>query len=338
MPTRNLNGWKRQQPDQRDLRYRSVRSPLVSLPEKVDLRTPITNMPPAEPNLDQGDLGSCGPHTAALLLAYDQLQRGVPNAVLPSRLFIYYTTRQIMGTVDYDSGVDNRSMLKALAKYGWCSEGLAPYQISNFKKKPAQNVYDAAAKLTISQYLAVEQTLEAMKTCLAEGHPIICGFTVYESFMGTVVEKTGKVSLPKKNEKVVGGHDILLVGYDESNGRFMFENSWGEGWGSGGDGTIPFSYVLNPDLAGDFWTILNSAVQPPGPPPPPPPPVDPTRPKFRVTLEINPDTRETVIVPQPTESLGRNVRERLETLRGLSMTDEDAAYARQIIAECTASQ
>jgi hypothetical protein len=87
------------------------------------------------------------------------------------------------------------------------------------------------------------------------------------------------------------------VGYDDRSKRFTFKNSWGEGWGNKGDGTIPYSYATNPDLAGDFWTIINSGVAPlPEPPPPPepepPPPVKP----IRVTLEIDPVTGVAKIV------------------------------------------
>ncbi len=32
-----------------------------------------------------------------------------------------------------------------------------------------------------------------------------------------------------------------------------FRNSWGQKWGRGGYGTIPFDYVES--LADDFWTI-----------------------------------------------------------------------------------
>jgi hypothetical protein len=40
------------------------------------------------------------------------------------------------------------------------------------------------------------------KGCLAQGYPFVFGFSVYESFESQEVAKTGKVNMPKKNEKV----------------------------------------------------------------------------------------------------------------------------------------
>ncbi len=256
MKTRKY-GWKRQQPDHRDFRYRSLRRAV--LPAKVDLRTAKNSRVPIEPNLDQGGLGSCGPNSAALLLAFNQFAAG-PTAVLPARLLIYYFTRVLMGTTAQDSGVDNRTMLKALSKYGWCDEKLWPYTISKYRTKPTASAVTAAAKQKIVAYHAVEQTLDAMRLCLVDGNPFIFGFSVYESFESAAVEKTGDVPMPGTREAMLGGHDVLIVGYDDASRRFTFKNSWGEAWGAKGDGTIPYEYAADPDLAGDFWTIPGTPV------------------------------------------------------------------------------
>ena len=76
---------------------------------------------------------------------------------------------------------------------------------------------------------------------------------MYESFESQAVAKTGTVPMPKAKEKMLGGHAILLVGYTST--VFRFRNSWGTSWGKGGYATLPKAYVLNPDLASDFWTI-----------------------------------------------------------------------------------
>ena len=93
-----------------------------------------------------------------------------------------------------------------------------------------------------------------MKACLAMGLPFVGGFTCYKSLMDDEVAKTGDVPMPKDNESVIGGHAILFVGYDDATKRVIFRNSWGEGWGKKGYGTLPYDYLV-PDLSDDFWVI-----------------------------------------------------------------------------------
>ena len=44
--------------------------------------------------------------------------------------------------------------------------------------------------------------------CLASGYPFVFGFTVYESFEGDPVTRTGHVPMPESGEGVVGGHAV----------------------------------------------------------------------------------------------------------------------------------
>jgi C1A family cysteine protease len=94
-----------------------------------------------------------------------------------------------------------------------------------------------------------------MKGCLAAGYPFVFGFTVYESFESDAVAKTGVVEMPAPSEKVLGGHAVVAVGYDDSTQRFIVRNSWGPGWGMGGYFTIPYAYLTDSNLADDFWTV-----------------------------------------------------------------------------------
>ena len=87
------------------------------------------------------------------------------------------------------------------------------------------------------------------------GFPIVFGISVYESFESEEVAKTGIVQLPEKTEKMLGGHAIVIVGYDQEKHLFIFRNSWGEDWGDKGYGYLPFEYVCDKDLASDFWVV-----------------------------------------------------------------------------------
>jgi hypothetical protein len=252
-------GWVPQLPDQRDelYAYRAPRLAVANLPSSVDL------IVPGLPVLNQGQIGSCGPNSSAQDLHFNDT-----SLPFPSRLYIYYNTRVLMGTVNQDSGVDNRSMMKALAQWGWCDETQWPYETSRYTVRPPQACYTQGATRKIAEYSAVPQNLDQMKACLAGGDPFIFGFTVYESFETPEVSRTGLVPMPKKSERVLGGHDVWMVGYDDATGRMKFRNSWGE-WGLQGCGYFPYAYTTDPNLSRDFWTVPSSKGPPPSPSPGP---------------------------------------------------------------------
>lgn len=83
---------------------------------------------------------------------------------------------------------------------------------------------------------------------------MVGGFSVYDSFETLAVENTGLVPYPASNESLLGGHAVMIVGYDDSTQRFTCQNSWGKKWGDRGFFYMPYAYLSNPNLADDFWT------------------------------------------------------------------------------------
>jgi C1A family cysteine protease len=69
------------------------------------------------------------------------------------------------------------------------------------------------------------------------------------------VAKTGVVNMPKAREKMLGGHAVMGVGYDNAAKRFTVRNSWGTDWGKKGYFTLPYDYLTDRNLSDDFWTI-----------------------------------------------------------------------------------
>jgi len=67
------------------------------------------------------------------------------------------------------------------------------------------------------------------------------------------VAKTGIAPMPKKTERMLGGHAVMAAGYDQQQKRLIVRNSWGSEWGKAGYFTLPFAYIES--LADDFWTI-----------------------------------------------------------------------------------
>lgn len=237
-------GWVPDRPDQRDYLYSAIR-PVVRLPKKVDLREYCSIVE------DQGSLGSCTANALAGNLEY--LDHKIDDRYEDvSRLFIYYNERVLENTVDYDSGASLRDGIKALKNHGACWEKTWPYLIERFTKKPPQKCYIEAKAHCIESYHRIGN-LREMLTSLAEGFPFVFGFTVYESFQSQQVAKTGVAQMPKKKEKVIGGHAVMAVGYNESEARFLVRNSWGSQWGKDGYFTMPYEYLET--LSADFWTV-----------------------------------------------------------------------------------
>ena len=243
-------GWIPDLPDQRDHMFAAAPAVLTALPAAIDLRPQC----PKEV-YDQGQLGSCTGNAIAGAIEFDEIKQKAADIFTPSRLFIYYNERVIEGTVNSDSGAQIRDGIKTVAKQGACHEQIWPYDITKFRAKPSKAAYTDGAKHTAVQYQRLIQSLTEMKGCLAAGYPFVFGFTVYESFESATVAKTGIVPYPSSGEKVLGGHAVLAVGYDDASQRFIVRNSWGAGWGMKGYFTIPYSYLTNNNLADDFWTI-----------------------------------------------------------------------------------
>jgi C1A family cysteine protease len=242
-------GWIHDLPDHRDFLYAAPMAVLGSLPTKVDMRDRCPAV------YDQGQLGSCTANAIGGAMEFELIKENAKDVFVPSRLFIYYNERVIEGTVDSDSGAQIRDGIKSVASQGAPHEELWPYDIAKFADKPDPAAYDDALKHEATLYQRLVQVLSQLKGCLAAGNPFVFGFTVYESFESQEVANTGVVPMPGPNEQVLGGHAVLAVGYDDSEQRFIVRNSWGPNWGMKGYFTIPYTYLIDQNLASDFWTI-----------------------------------------------------------------------------------
>ena len=176
---------------------------------------------------------------------------------IPSRLFIYYNERSMIGTVNRDSGAMLRDGIKSINKEGVCNETCWPYDITVFTKKPPRKCYREAKNYQTIAYSRVNRNLDDMKSCLASGLPFVLGFTVYESFYSKETANGGIMLWPEKTERALGGHAVMAIGYDDNleGGRFIIRNSWGTNWGDKGYFYMPYEYLTNNNLSADFWVI-----------------------------------------------------------------------------------
>jgi C1A family cysteine protease len=238
--------------DPRDKRYKVKRGALAAIPKKVDLRGDFPDVK------DQGQVGSCTAFAATGLLAYVQKKKGLALFGY-SELDLYYSTRSLEGTTGEDAGAQVRDVIKASVKFGVCSEELWPYDPTQVTVQPPDQCRIEALNHQTLGYFRVQQDIQQMKACLAAGNPVDFGFTVYESFDTKEVASTGIVPMPKRGERILGGHSVVLVGYDTYKRRkgFYVRNSWSKNWGMDGYFFMPEAYVVNSQLSSDLWTVTD---------------------------------------------------------------------------------
>ena len=236
--------WKADKVDTRDYKYQTTAN---TSPNIVDLRSYCS------PIEHQGSLGSCTGQ--AIASAIELLNKRDGDYKDISRLFIYYYERLILGTVNYDSGAYIRDGIKATNHYGASLESYWPYNIKKFKQEPIAEAKNDALKRKVTRYERVTN-FNGCIDALTNGYPVIMGFIVYTSFMSANVAKTGNMPYPNtKREKSLGGHAVLLVGYNKTKKVFIARNSWGTNWGDGGYFYMPFNVVTNTSMSSDYWII-----------------------------------------------------------------------------------
>ncbi len=242
----------------------SVPDEKKALPEFVDLRefcSPIEN---------QETLGSCTANAGVGLVEYFE-KKSFGKHINASRLFLYKTTRNLLHWTG-DTGAHLRTTMEALVLFGTPPEEYYPYDIAAFDEEPNAFCYSFAQNFQAINYLTLDplgteraEVLQNIKNFLASGFPSIFGFTVYGSISQAGL--TGKIPYPSAGEKVLGGHAVMTVGYDDNmlikntlssettKGALIIRNSWGTSWGDAGYGYLPYKYITD-SLAIDWWTLI----------------------------------------------------------------------------------
>ncbi|MCC6278154.1 MAG: C1 family peptidase [Oligoflexia bacterium] len=245
----------------------------------------------ATPVKDQGSRGTC---VAFASVAQMELMLNRPQrALVPdlSEQYIYWASKALAGINPNADGSVPYDMLRVMERYGtpierawgyeplpWFSDPRHPecQDLGPFGVLPVQCVTNGDAPATARAMGRIKATSvreigtspEFLVGALSRDIPVQIGVAVFAGSWGLPEEGMakgphfyqGRVLMPQPNDLQVGGHAVLVVGYDLDRKEYIFKNSWGvDEWASQptvsytrpdglavpmrGYGRIPFDYV-----------------------------------------------------------------------------------------------
>lgn len=202
----------------------------------------IPNGPPIR---DQSASNSCCSHAVVRALEYI-----VPQDIEGSELYHYYNVRRyINNTFPNDTGMSIRDGCKGAQKYGISLEMIWPFNISKINSEPSQVAYWFGTVYGAKSYLRVID-VDTICEYVSKDTPVICGIHIDKSFYN--LNKTNNLWSPTK-KGTLGGHAVLIVGYDKKKKEFLIDNSWGKSWGKNGQFRVSFDTFQKYSF--DWWVL-----------------------------------------------------------------------------------
>ncbi len=261
----------------------------AELPAKVDLSA---NMPPPG---QQGNLNSCvGWAMAYALKSYqERVEEGRSyfkgNRIDPTTVFspsfIYNQCNN-----GRDGGVFYPDAFNLLSEKGAATWADMPYDGKDFTTQPSAEIKARAKRYRVDFWRQVNaKDTKEIKAHLNAGFPVLIGAAVDEAFIKLPAGRAwNSISRP------VGGHAMILVGYDDAKNAFRLMNSWGTEWCEGGFCWVDYDFFRN--NINEAYVVKDARD---GPPPQDveavePPPVKPEPAPVKPT-----PTKPTPVKPEP---------------------------------------
>jgi len=205
--------------------------------------------------VDQGNIESCVPTCISTVYYYLTMKQSNHLNFRISRLYLYYQFRRLYDDVKLDEGSTIRDCINILYKDGVVPEFLYPYVESKIFNNPSEFLekysrfckclgFENISRKVIKQYLLLD-------------NPVLCGIKLFDSVYSDEVKNSGIINYSEEYDKILGGHCIILVGFDDSKKYYKFINSWGSTWGDKGFGYLPYDYIKNIRLSNEFYIIKN---------------------------------------------------------------------------------
>lgn len=269
-------GWKSDEADD-PLDYKINDLETKELGEKIltagtSVQIPRENLPE---NGDQKNIGACVAWATCGIVEHTLKRKRGKNVSL-SKLFTYYNARRLRGWQEKDTGSYLRDGMHVLRRIGVPEENYYPYDTTKFTQAPDSFAYNFADEFrSISNWrldvdgIKSDELVALIEKMLTFGISIAFGMSVYQkawsqSYTQRDSKSTGIVPFPGKDDKVMGGHAIRIVGIDynekitnqytneTTEGTLTIANSWGDSWGDKSFGKISLEYARQNYLR-DLW-------------------------------------------------------------------------------------
>jgi hypothetical protein len=229
------------------------------LPKQVDLSSRLP--PPGS----QGEQQSCvGWSVAYALKSYQEREEmdwplaGSDGAVNPRHVFSpAFIYNQLNG--GRDGGCTIPDALDLLHEKGAATLADMPYVDTDFRRTPSAATAENARRYRIDYWRQVNASdVMEVKAQLNAGYPVVIGAAVDQGFVASRRGETWKAERGKR----LGGHAMVLVGYDDARHAFKLINSWGRSWGDGGYGWVDYDHFRR---VVDEAFVVKDAINGPGP-------------------------------------------------------------------------
>lgn len=222
-----------------------------TVPRRVDLRAHCTAVE------DQGRTNSCTANAVVGAMEYLYAKRDGRAPDL-SRLFVYYNTRRLNGTIPKDGGARISEAMAAALAYGACKAEIWPFDIARLMEQPPQPAYMDAMGHEAMQFARVPGVEGAVRA-LAQSLPVVFGCFLPRRCYDEAAT-TGRIPTTSPQERGSPpqfGHAMLLVGYDLPAKEFIVRNSWGPRWGDAGYCRLPFEEAAYFAPIDAFWVLAS---------------------------------------------------------------------------------
>ena len=171
-----------------------------------------------------------------------------------SVFYLYYYARIVDNKKDQNAPITTKSIIKTLP-WGVPSDEHWPFDFSLYNKEPTLEVRSRAKDRTSpALFEKLEVCVDTIKFVLGTcGKPVVCNIHITRENLNNNQRKIIKDVCGQL--KV---HCVLLVGYNDDEEYFVFQNSFGVEWGISGFGKLHYSFM---NRMTNCYTMASSCIK-----------------------------------------------------------------------------